>query len=82
MAGEQYDPCYHLACDTYAGTDTAYAKQGLGEMSDALAHAVLHFAKRNFAHRPLVNPAEPVRGVNAGGGGGGLHADDHEAVAS
>jgi Zn-dependent M28 family amino/carboxypeptidase len=39
-AGEQYDPCYHLACDTFANnSDTA-----LGQMTDAAAHAVLTFA--------------------------------------
>ncbi|MGH8892553.1 MAG: M20/M25/M40 family metallo-hydrolase [Actinomycetes bacterium] len=79
--GAQYDPCYHLLCDTYAGTDTAYAKQGLGEMADAAAHATLHFAKRNFAQRPLVNPAAPVSGSAAAAGGGGLHAEHEEAVA-
>jgi len=39
-AGVAYDPCYHLACDTFANNnDTA-----LDEMSDATAHAVLTFA--------------------------------------
>lgn len=77
QAGQQYDPCYHLACDTFAGTNTAYARQGLDEMSDAVAHAVLYFSKRNFGQQPLVNPPAPVSGTNGGGGGGGLHADDH-----
>jgi Zn-dependent M28 family amino/carboxypeptidase len=39
-AGEQYDPCYHEICDTFANnSDTA-----LDQMSDAAAHAVLTFA--------------------------------------
>lgn len=39
-AGQQYDPCYHLACDTYANNnDTA-----LDVNSDAIAYAVLQFA--------------------------------------
>jgi Zn-dependent M28 family amino/carboxypeptidase len=44
-AGAQYDPCYHLACDTYAGTNTSYARKGLDEMSDAAAHVVLTLSR-------------------------------------
>jgi Zn-dependent M28 family amino/carboxypeptidase len=43
--GAQYDPCYHLACDTFAGTNTALAKKGLDEMSDAAAHVVLNLSR-------------------------------------
>lgn len=39
-AGDQFDPCYHLACDTYANISLA----ALDQMSDAAAHAVLTFA--------------------------------------
>jgi Zn-dependent M28 family amino/carboxypeptidase len=39
-AGDQYDPCYHLACDTFDNVSLA----GLDEMTDATAHAVLTFA--------------------------------------
>jgi Zn-dependent M28 family amino/carboxypeptidase len=40
-AGQQYDPCYHLACDTFANnSDTA-----LDQMSDAVAHSVITFAQ-------------------------------------
>jgi Zn-dependent M28 family amino/carboxypeptidase len=45
QAGHQYDDCYHLACDTYTGTNTAYAKKGLDEMSDAAAHVVLSLSR-------------------------------------
>ncbi len=38
-AGEPYDPCYHQACDTKANVD----KVVLGEMADAVAHAVFTF---------------------------------------
>lgn len=39
-AGQQYDPCYHLRCDTFANNnDTA-----LDVNSDAIAYAVLQFA--------------------------------------
>ncbi len=47
--GAQYDPCYHLACDTFAGTGTPLALQALDEMSDAAAHAVLTFAMTTSA---------------------------------
>jgi Zn-dependent M28 family amino/carboxypeptidase len=63
-AGQQYDPCYHLACDTFAGTGSGAGSTapGLGltaldQMSDAVAHAVLHFSKRNFDKQPLVDPS-------------------------
>lgn len=39
-AGEQYDPCYHLACDTFDNISL----EVLDQMSDAVAHAVLTFA--------------------------------------
>jgi Zn-dependent M28 family amino/carboxypeptidase len=42
-AGEQYDPCYHEACDTYDGTGVPLALQALDEMADATAHAVATF---------------------------------------
>ena len=40
-AGDQYDPCYHLACDTFANI----SEVALEQMSDAAAHAVLTFAE-------------------------------------
>jgi Zn-dependent M28 family amino/carboxypeptidase len=48
-AGTAYDPCYHQACDTFANNSST----GLDQMSDAAAHAVLLFSKRNFAKEPL-----------------------------
>jgi Zn-dependent M28 family amino/carboxypeptidase len=74
-AGVAYDVCYHLRCDTLANVnDTA-----LDQMSDAAAHTGLTLAKRNFAKRPLVNPA-PLPGGGAGGGGGLHEGHDHEEV--
>lgn len=73
-AGQQFDPCYHLACDTYDNNSNV----ALDQMSDAVAHAVLHFAKRNLTKEPLVNPT--VVPDSGSGGGGGLHDDhDHES---
>jgi Zn-dependent M28 family amino/carboxypeptidase len=40
-AGVPYDPCYHLACDTYANNSNS----GLDEMSDAAAHVVLTLSR-------------------------------------
>lgn len=39
-AGQQYDPCYHLACDTYAN----YNANALDVNSDAVAFATLQYA--------------------------------------
>lgn len=38
-AGEQYDPCAHLACDTFDNVSL----NGLDEMSDAAAHVILTY---------------------------------------
>jgi len=70
-AGQQYDPCYHLACDTFANNSNT----ALDQMSDAVAHAVLLFSKRDFAKSPLIDPAAAAS--SGAGGGGGLH-DDHD----
>jgi Zn-dependent M28 family amino/carboxypeptidase len=40
-AGDRYDPCYHLACDTFDNISL----EALDQMSDAAAHAVLTFAE-------------------------------------
>jgi aminopeptidase Y len=40
IAGQQYDPCYHLACDTFANNND-YA---LHVNSDGVAYAVLQYA--------------------------------------
>jgi aminopeptidase Y len=39
-AGQQYDPCYHLACDTYDNVNLT----ALDVNSDAIAYAVLQYA--------------------------------------
>jgi Zn-dependent M28 family amino/carboxypeptidase len=39
-AGQPYDPCYHLRCDTYANNNDL----ALDVNSDAIAYAVLQFA--------------------------------------
>ena len=52
-AGAAYDPCYHQVCDTFANNSNT----GLDQMSDAAAHAVLLFSKRNFAMEPITTTA-------------------------
>jgi Zn-dependent M28 family amino/carboxypeptidase len=76
-AGEQYDHCYHLACDTIDNVN----RDAIDEMADAAAHATLTFAKRNFAQNPLANPPVTVGGTPGTTGGGGLHDEhDHEVA--
>jgi Zn-dependent M28 family amino/carboxypeptidase len=86
-AGNQYDPCYHLACDTYDNINLT----ALDVNSDAAAFATLTFAfdtsKVNGVKgkavpgspKPLVAPAGPqgTFGTDGGSDAGGLHDDDH-----
>ncbi len=58
----QLDPCYHAACDTFAGTGSGPGSTapGLGlvaldQMSDAAAHAVLFFSKTKLDVRNTPN---------------------------
>ncbi|MEY2425523.1 MAG: hypothetical protein QOI61_1095 [Actinomycetota bacterium] len=50
LAG-QFDPCYHLACDSYGvnGHDDNINNTALDINSDAVAHAVLTFAQTTSA---------------------------------
>ena len=43
--GEQYDPCYHAACDTIDNVNLDVLEQ----MADAAAHATLTFAMTSSA---------------------------------
>jgi Zn-dependent M28 family amino/carboxypeptidase len=74
VPGAQYDPCYHLACDTFAGSGLGtpwVGLTGLDQMSDAAAHATLLFSKRNFANEPLTTTSlaadASLRQVSVGG---------------
>ncbi len=44
-AGEQYDPCYHLACDDISNL----SMRALDQMSDAAAHATISLAQSTQA---------------------------------
>jgi Zn-dependent M28 family amino/carboxypeptidase len=43
--GDQYDPCYHLSCDTYANNSNVV----LDQFADAAAHATMAFAMTTSA---------------------------------
>jgi len=73
-AGQQDDPCYHLACDTFANNSNT----ALDQMSDAVAHAVLLFSKRDFEKQPLASPVVPVSTGSGTSGGFHDHADESE----
>lgn len=77
-AGVAYDPCYHLACDTFANNNNL----ALDVNSDAVAYATLQYAmntlevnavsgKGNFKKPPVGG------GAGSGGSGGGLHFHEH-----
>jgi Zn-dependent M28 family amino/carboxypeptidase len=52
-AGIAYDTCYHLACDDINNLNF----QSLDQMSDAAAHTVLFFGKRDLPPRPPMGSA-------------------------
>jgi Zn-dependent M28 family amino/carboxypeptidase len=84
-AGVQYDPCYHLACDTYDNINL----HALDVNSDAVAFAVLTYAYstesvNGVPGKPvpgtsfvIPEPAGPQGTVGKLAGGGGL-SHDHE----
>ena len=81
-AGQPYDRCYHLACDTFANVNL----KALDVNSDAIAYAVLTYAYSTASVNGV--PGKPVPGPQtvgagsasargyAGGRSSGLH--DHE----
>lgn len=69
-AGQQYDPCYHLACDTFANNND----HALDVNSDAIAYAIALYAMRDFGLTPLLDPAVVP---SIGSSDGGLH-DHHD----
>jgi len=81
VAGAQYDPCYHLACDTFANNND----HALDVNSDAVAFAALTYAystetvngvpgKRVPGKFTIPAPAGPEGTV--GSGGGSAHPPD------
>lgn len=84
-AGDQYDPCYHQACDTLNNVDL----KALDVNSDAIAFAVMTYAystesvngvegKKVPGTFQIPEPAGP-EGTFGGAGGGDLdHGPDHD----
>lgn len=70
-AGQQYDPCYHLACDTYANNNN----HALNVNSDAVAYSIALYGMRDFGLAPLVDSAVVP---SIGSTDGGLHDHDHD----
>jgi Zn-dependent M28 family amino/carboxypeptidase len=54
-AGVAYDACYHRSCDTYSNVST----QGLDQMADAVAHAVITYALSGAPPPPPPPPSPP-----------------------
>jgi aminopeptidase Y len=65
-AGQQYDPCYHLACDTYANNND----HALDVNADAVAYASLSYAMST----KLIN------GTKSKGNFRPPHVHEHESV--
>jgi hypothetical protein len=59
VAGQQYDPCHHLTCDTFDNINS----QLLDEYSDAAAHAVLHFAMTSVVEEGFDDLVDAVAGL-------------------
>ena len=87
-AGDQYDPCYHLACDTFDNINL----QAFDVNTDAVAFATLTYAYStssvNGAPGKIVPGSPSGRSGNSSAAGypgtgeqGGLHDHDHELVA-
>jgi Zn-dependent M28 family amino/carboxypeptidase len=87
-AGEQYDPCYHLACDTYDNVSL----QALATNADAVAFSVLTYAWSTEAVNGVAGEPVPGKPVDLSErdlphptsdvGGGGLGLDHHHAISS
>jgi Zn-dependent M28 family amino/carboxypeptidase len=87
-AGDQYDPCYHLACDTFDNINLAAYDTNV----DAVAYSTLTYAFSTASVNGEAGQAVPGgalkpaktkgQGYPGGGSQGGLHDDDHEAVTS
>ena len=71
-AGQQYDPCYHLVCDTFANNNN----HALDVNSDAVAYAVALFGMRDFNLNPLVDPTM-VTTTHIAGSSESVHDDQH-----
>ncbi len=77
-AGQPYDACYHKACDGIRNV----SRKAIDQMVDAIAHAVITYAYDTSSVNGPGGAAGPDNPNGAtSDSGGGLHADDHDAVA-
>ena len=80
VAGEQYDQCYHLACDTYDNVSI----EALDVNSDAVAYATLQYAMstediNGISGKGNFSPADPMAPSGSSSSRqGGLHDHHHE----
>ncbi|MFZ0015237.1 MAG: M28 family peptidase [Acidimicrobiia bacterium] len=78
--GDQFDPCYHLACDTFDNVSL----HALDVNADAVAFAVLHYAYSTESVNGVkggnmpnnFKAPEPAGPEGTVGGDGGAHFDD------
>ena len=79
MAGEQFDPCYHLACDTFANID----EHALEVNSDLIAFAMLTFAYSTESVNGVPGkkvPGPPSRAAGTGRSRGHLRRGGRRAA--
>jgi len=60
-AGEQYDPCYHLGCDSLLNL----SRTALDVNADAAAHTLITLANMRIPDRPAAAPAAQRRAASA-----------------
>ena len=87
-AGEQYDPCYHQACDTFDNINLSAYDVNI----DAVAFGTLTYAMSTQAVNGVpgkIVPGSPSLGSGStsaagypGGSDGGLHDHDHDLATS
>ena len=71
VAGQPYDPCYHLGCDDLGNLNNV----ALDQMSDAAAHATITLAQEK---RLFESATTPSRGAGAGAAAAGGHSHELE----
>ncbi len=69
VAGQPYDPCYHLGCDDLGNLNNV----ALDQMSDAAAHATITLAQEK---RLFESATTPRRGAGAGAAAAGGHSHE------
>jgi hypothetical protein len=71
VAGQPYDPCYHLGCDDLGNLN----RVALDQMSDAAAHATITLAQEK---RLFESATAPSGGAGNGAGSAGGHSHELE----